>query len=351
MSEDSGYRSLGLRLKEEGDMFSALSLDAFSLCEINDRWIVSNRGQKNPVDPQKPYAWLIEKERTVSGKIEDTAIIFLTNPECPFHCLMCDLWKNTTDIPIVAGIIPNQIEWALEQMPEVKHLKLYNSGSFFDKRAIPVEDYKRIASLLCSFETVIVESHPKFIGESSLIFRNMLKPEMQVAIGLELVNPAILRKLNKRMTLDDFRNSVGFLTENGILSRAFVLLRPPFLSESEGLYWAKRSIDFAFSVGVECCTIIPVRAGNGAMDMLMRKGDFNLPDIRSLETVLEYGIGLNAGRVFADLWDLDLFSSCKKCIDQRASRLNAMNLCQKIVGQVKCTCDSNKSRRKVKYGD
>ena len=35
-------------------------------------WIVSKRGIKNSVDPRKPYAWLVEKERTVSGDIEDT---------------------------------------------------------------------------------------------------------------------------------------------------------------------------------------------------------------------------------------------------------------------------------------
>jgi archaeosine synthase beta-subunit len=308
---------------------------------VTDKWIVSNRGKKNPVDPQKPYNWLVEKERTVVGEIEDTGIIFLSNPECPFHCLMCDLWKNTTDMPIAPGMIPTQIEWALEQMPKVKHLKLYNSGSFFDKRTIPVEDYQRIASVLSSFETVIVESHPKFIGENSLVFRNILKPEMQVAIGLETVNHAILKILNKQMTLEDFRNSVSFLKQNGIRTRTFVLLRPPFLSESEGIYWAKHSIDYAFKVGIECCTIIPVRAGNGAMDLLLATGDFNPPDIHSLEAVLEYGIGLNAGRVFADLWDSDLFSGCKICRDQRAYRLNRMNLTQKIIEKVQCVCDSS----------
>ncbi len=307
---------------------------------INNRWIVSNRGKKNAVDPQRPYAWLVEKERSVSGEIEDTAIIFLTNAECPFHCLMCDLWKNTTEKPVPVGAIPNQIEWALEQLPEVKHLKLYNSGNFFDQRAIPEKDHNRIASLVSSFETVIVESHPKLINEKCLRFRDMVKPELQVALGLETVHPEILRKLNKQMTLKDFRNSVNYLTRNEIPSRAFILLRPPFLSESEGIYWAKKSIDFAYSVGVECCTIIPVRAGNGAMDILMERGDFSLPEIHSLETVLEYGISLNAGRVFADVWDLDLFSSCKKCFNQRAGRLTAMNLNQRIAGRVTCLCDS-----------
>jgi radical SAM enzyme (TIGR01210 family) len=305
---------------------------------ITDQWIVASRGDKNPVEPLKPYGWMVEKERTVTGSIEDIGIIFLTNRECPFHCLMCDLWKNTTDETSVAGVIPNQIIYALERMPAVKHIKLYNSGSFFDTRAIPEEDYKEIASILKNCETVIVESHPRLINEKCVRFRDMLVPQLHVALGLETVNHEILSMLNKQMTTEDFSNSVSFLTNHGILSRAFILLRPPRLTEAEGIFWAERSIDFAFTSGVECCTIIPVREGNGAMDMLKERGDFTLPDISSLEQVLEYGIGLSKGRVFADVWDLVHFSKCNKCIDQRVNRLIAMNLSQKKFSTIHCEC-------------
>lgn len=307
---------------------------------INDRHIVSMRGNKNVVDPHIPYAWLVEKERTPSGKIEDTGIIFLTNRECPFHCLMCDLWKNTTDESVPAGAIPEQIRYALERMSPVKHLKLYNSGSFFDGRAIPEADYPEIASLLRDFETVIVECHPKLINDKCLKFRDMLAPDLHIALGLETANPGILKILNKQMTPDDFARASGFLAENKISSRAFILLRPPMLSEAEGIYWAERSIDFAFDSGIECCTIIPVRAGNGIMDKLMEQGEFFLPDIRSLERVLEYGISLKRGRVFADTWDLGLFSKCEKCSKKRTDRLVEMNLTQKGLPPVVCSCNS-----------
>jgi radical SAM enzyme (TIGR01210 family) len=308
--------------------------------EITDRWIITNRGKKNDVNPQRPYAWLVEKERTAAGRIEDVAIIFLTNRECPFHCLMCDLWKNTTDETVPSGAIPDQIEWALKQLPSAKHIKLYNSGNFFDHRAIPVEDYEKIAFLVRNFETIIVESHPRLINEKCLYFNDMLKSELQIAMGLETIHPEILPKLNKQMDPGDFQNAVGFLNKHGISVRAFILLRPPFLTESEGVFWAERSIDFAFGVGATCCTVIPVRSGNGAMDLLFKSGFFSPPDIRSLEKVLEYGIGLHSGRVFADVWDIDLFSSCKKCLDQRTNRLIEMNLSQKILEPVVCDCDT-----------
>ena len=305
---------------------------------INDSWVLSRRGKKNPVDAQKPCAWMIEKELSSSGRIEDVAIIFLTNNECPFRCLMCDLWKNTTDKRVMAGSIPHQIELALNELPAAMHLKLYNSGSFFDPNAIPVEDYANIASMVNSFKTVIVESHPKMIGTKCLNFRDLLKTDLNVALGLETVHTELLDKLNKKMTLKDFSRAVKFLTRNEILSRAFVLLKPPFLSEEEGILWAEKSIEFAFSEGIECCTVIPVRPGNGAMDELMEKGYFDPPGISSLEKVLEYGINLKAGRVFADTWDLKLFSGCDECIDERTSRIIEMNLSQKIYPSVKCSC-------------
>lgn len=310
----------------------------FPNLHITNQWILSRRGPKNNVDPQRPYAFIIEKERTVDGKTEDIATIFLTNKECPFRCLMCDLWKNTTDEMVPIGAIPKQIEYALENLPSVKHIKLYNSGNFFDTKAIPPKDYDTIISLLHGFETVLVENHPKFIDQSVVEFRDKLKANLQVAIGLETVHPEVLPKLNKKMTLDDFSASVKFLEQNDILSRAFILLRPTFLDEEEGVYWAKKSIEFAFESGVECCVIIPTRSGNGAMNHLESHGYFQSPNIGSLEEVLEYGILLNEGRVFADLWDLEQFSSCKKCMVKRKERMDQMNLEQVVLPSVDCTC-------------
>jgi archaeosine synthase beta-subunit len=305
---------------------------------INDGWIESLRGKKNPVSENEPYGWLVEKELTAGGKVEDVGIIFLTNRECPYRCLMCDLWKNTTDGTVSPGSITGQIELALRKIPGIKHIKLYNSGSFIDERAIPEAEYEPIAKLLEGFETVIVESHPRLIGDRCLRFSRMLKPQLEVALGLETANPDLLKRLNKKMTPADFTSAVDFLHKNNIRSRAFILLRPPFLSEEEGVSWAEKSLDFAFGAGVQCCTVIPVRGGNGAMELLKEQGLFSPPSLKSLEKVIDYGIGLKAGRVFADLWDIELFSDCPECTSMRKERLNRINLTQAVQPPVDCTC-------------
>jgi hypothetical protein len=304
----------------------------------DDARILALRPPKNPVDLTRPYAFLVEPERTREGTVDDTAVLFLTNRECPFRCLMCDLWKNTTDRRVPEGAIAEQIEYALARLPPALHIKLYNAGNFFDAQAIPPGDWPRIAALVSLFQTVIIESHPRLVDQRCVTLRDMLRPALQVAMGLETVNHAVLARLNKRMTLEDFETATRFLTRHDVAVRAFILLRPPYLTEEEGVHWAKESIRFAFDVGVECCVVIPTRAGNGAIDQLQRQGDFSPPRIESLEEVLEYGVGLGRGRVFADLWDIQQFSSCERCGPARALRMDTINRTQQHQPIVVCSC-------------
>ncbi|MCA9056707.1 MAG: radical SAM protein, partial [Planctomycetaceae bacterium] len=169
-------------------------------------FIREQRGEKNKVDPFRPYAFLVEPECGSGGEVQDVATLFLANRECPFTCLMCDLWKNTLDSRIPVGAIPQQIDYALERLPAAQSIKLYNSGNFFDPQAIPPEDYAAIAERMTGFRTVIVENHPRLVGPRCLEFQRLLPAgvELEVAMGLETIHPEALAALNKEMTTDDF---------------------------------------------------------------------------------------------------------------------------------------------------
>lgn len=288
------------------------------------------------LDPLRPWQFFAEDERSGSGEIVSVNTLFLTNRECPWHCVMCDLWKNTLTESVPPGAIPLQIEYALARLPSARVIKLYNSGSFFDPRAIPVADYPAIAKLLTRFDRVIVESHPALIGEDCLRFRDLISGGLEVAMGLETVHPEILPKLNKRMTLEQFSSAATALLRNRIDLRVFILVKPPFLSEQDAIYWAGRSLDFAFSCGATAASLIPTRGGNGALDELAARGDFAPPRIRTLEACQEYGLSLRQGRVFADVWDLERFSVCGDCYASRYNRLREMNLRQTIPCPVAC---------------
>jgi radical SAM enzyme (TIGR01210 family) len=301
-----------------------------------DAWILARRRPRNAVDPLRPWAFFVENERSASDEIVPVATVFLTNRECPWRCLMCDLWRNTLASETPAGAIPAQIDHALERLTPARQIKLYNSGSFFDRRAIPLEDHAAIADRIEGYERVIVESHPALIGDDCFHFRDRLSGRLEVAMGLETVHPEILTQLNKRMTLDQFRAAADRLHENDIDLRVFILIKPPFMREEEAVEWTARSLEFAFDSGATAATLIPTRAGNGAMEELMARGEFSPPSLATVEAATEYGIGLRRGRVFVDLWDLRAHPKCGACHERRIERLQSMNLLQEIPLRISC---------------
>jgi radical SAM enzyme (TIGR01210 family) len=303
----------------------------------DDQEILQLRPQKQKLDPTRPYHFLHEQETDAAGTIREVNTIFLTNRECPFRCLMCDLWKHTLDEPTPAGAIVEQIEYALDRLPEASVIKLYNNGNFFDSKAIPPGDYQAIAGLLSDYEQVIVENHPKLCGQRCLEFQSLIDGNLEIAMGLETIHPEILPKLNKQITTENFREAAAFLKENDIRLRAFILLNLPFLTDTEeNIFWTVKSVAFAFECGAGACAIIPTRPGNGIMDRLMKKGQFKPPTLDALEKAFRQSLGLQGGRVFADLWDLQQFSDCDRCFDERKSRLKRMNLKQTILPENSC---------------
>jgi archaeosine synthase beta-subunit len=174
------------------------------------RWVEARRPARTVVDPYRPYAFFVEEECGTSGAVDEIATVFITNRECPWRCVMCDLWRNTLTETVPVGAVPAQIDYALKRMPQAKAIKLYNSGSFFDPGAVPVEDYAVIAKRVSGFDRVIVESHPALVGERCLEFRDSLNGRLEVAMGLETAHPVVLEKLNKRMTLEQFRAAARY---------------------------------------------------------------------------------------------------------------------------------------------
>jgi len=320
-------------------------LSAF--CILNsallDRFVLKQRSAKPLLDPQRAYASVWEEERDSLGALAPTAVVFLTNRECPFRCVMCDLWANTLDETVPRGALAAQIRTALADLPPARQIKLYNAGSFFDPAAIPPDDDEEIAAAVTGYDRVIVESHPAFLAgayrERCLRFRDSISGELEVAIGLETAHPSVLERLNKKMTLDSFRRAAEFLRDHGIALRVFVLLSPPFLLAEDAVDWACRSLDVAADCGASVSTVIPTRGGNGAMEAI---GDlYQKPRLTGLETAIEYGVSIGGMRVFADLWNIERFFDCG-CSGHRAARLAVMNREQRVPAPVECACDDRR---------
>jgi len=311
----------------------------------DNREIENFRSARNAVNPDIPYHFLQEHEPDARGDLQRVNTIFLSSKECSFKCVMCDLWKNTLNEPTPPGAILKQIDYALARLPEADVIKLYNNGNFFDKKAVPPIDYPGIVERLRSFSRVIVENHPKLCDEACLQFNDRLSGILEIAMGLETIHPDVLPKLNKQMTAQDFSEAATFLRSNNIDVRAFILLNPPYLTDRvENIRWVHKTVQFAFDCGVQCCSVIPTRPGNGVMELLYEQGYYMAPSLETLEEVFENALSLKGGRVFADVWDIAFLSRCPDCFEARKQRLEIMNLEQKLHPRIACNCQLNYAR-------
>jgi radical SAM enzyme (TIGR01210 family) len=250
---------------------------------------------------------------------------------------MCDLWRDTIETDTPPGAIPRQIELGLAARG-IRHLKLYNAGSFFDDRAVPPDDDAAIARNVAGVSRLTVESHPRLVGDRTWRFRDRLAPSLEVAMGLETAHPDALARLNKGCTLDDFAAAARALAAHGVGLRVFLLVHPPFVPYEDRTSWLLRSIDAAIDAGASVIALIPTRGDTGAMEALTAEGLFAPPTLATLEYAAARAIRHADGRarVLADLWDLAAFATCQACLDARRVRLLRLNLEQRVPTPIAC---------------
>lgn len=298
--------------------------------ESLDTRVRAVREPKPEVDPWHPLGTLFETEPTASGSAEDTLTVFLAGAECPFACVFCDLWQYTLSGPTPVGAIPTQIETALGEIPSgfdpaTLRIKLYNASNFFDDRAVPPVDDAAIVALLSPYGAVTVEAHPRIVGSRCFEFAERLDPTLEVAMGLETVDPGVLERLNKKTSVADFDRAAADLRANGIDVRAFVLLAPPYQPAEGVVEWTVRSVGHALRAGARAVSINPVRSGNGFLEALRDSGDWEAPSLAQMEDALARSLGLGGGPVILDLWEIDRFRRCSECDEGRIANLLSMN--------------------------
>jgi radical SAM enzyme (TIGR01210 family) len=338
-----------------------------AMSDARDRFVVDLRAPRPHHNAWRYQDLIVEDERTADGAVVRVGTVFLTGRECPWRCVMCDLWRSTTPDDTPRGAIAAQVAAARDELRRRAHpvepvepvepvhnitqMKLYNAGSFFDPRAVPEADYDAIAAHLAGLERVIVESHPALVGPRVDLFldalgrnrpRSAVPVKLEVAMGLETAHADALERLHKRMTLGDFAAAADRLRRRDVGLRVFLLVAPPFVPADEQEAWLLRSIDVAFACGAGVVSLVPTRSGNGAMEALTAAGEFRQPHLADIERSVNAAFSRvtsqepRARRVFVDVWDLHRFADCPQCVDARRGRLHAMNLEQRVLPPIAC---------------
>jgi radical SAM enzyme (TIGR01210 family) len=223
----------------------------------------------------------------ISGRISDAMVVIMRTNGCCWAkaggCTMCG-YRQASLSSVTEDDLNRQIDEALAKYKEQRFVKIYTSGSFLDENEIPVQVRKRILEEFSGCERILFESRPEFVTKDAVA---ALPRTTTVALGLESSDPDILKEsINKGFTQEDSRRAGMLIKEAGLKVRTYLLLKPPFLTESAAMEDTIRSALFADGFSDEI-SINPLNVQRGTYaERLWRAGDLRPPWIWSLTEVL-----------------------------------------------------------------
>ena len=179
---------------------------------------------------------------------------------------------------------------------EIKKVKLFTSGSFLDPKEVSPDCAKKIISFLSEKEIseVTLESRPEYVEEEYL---EELKEnnglQIEVAIGLESSNNKILKhSINKGFTFENFLSASEVLKKLGIINKAYLMIKPPFLTEKEAIHDAINSAKSIENIA-DVISFNPMTVHkNTLVEYLWNKGEYSPPWGWSIIEILKETVNL-----------------------------------------------------------
>jgi len=223
-------------------------------------------------DPHEPTRVWIDEDRTPGG-VYDSLTIILNTGGCRWAraggCTMCGYVAESVEGGSVAHeALMDQIDACLahernqrgEDAEPCGLVKIYTSGSFLDEREVGPETRRAIAETFSDRERIVFESLPDFVDRSKLADFTSVGLETDVAVGLETATDRVRHDcVNKYFDFSEFVAASEEAAAAGAGVKAYLLMKPPFLSESEAVEDMKRSVrrcaEYAHTVSMNPCNV------------------------------------------------------------------------------------------------
>ncbi|MHA1669258.1 MAG: archaeosine biosynthesis radical SAM protein RaSEA [Promethearchaeota archaeon] len=257
----------------------------------------------------KPVTYWIKEDRLLD-KIGKEFTVILRTKGCSWAlgeqggCTMCGYIQDSCVDAINSSNIKNQFMHAwndkLEEIQNDKDdyiIKIFNSGSFFDDDEISENLRKFIyeqINKVNNITEVVVESRTEHLSRNKLVqMRSELgSRHIEIGIGLETVNDYIrLNYINKGITFKEFLDAVNLCKQCDIGIRAYLLFKPPFISEASAIDDCVSSIKTLIDMQVNTISINPVNIQRGTLvEYLWQQNRYHVPSFYSLMKSLKKGI-------------------------------------------------------------
>ncbi|WP_136717309.1 archaeosine biosynthesis radical SAM protein RaSEA [Halorientalis salina] len=306
-------------------------------------------------DPREPTRVWIDEDNTPDGVYQSLTIILNTGG-CRWAraggCTMCGYVAESVEGGSVAHEdLMAQVDVCLEHEAENADeesglIKIYTSGSFLDEREVPAETRQAIAETFEDRDRIVVESLPDFVDREKIEDFTEQGLETDIAIGLETATDRVRRDcVNKYFEFSEFERAAEHAEAADAGIKAYLLMKPPFLSEPEAIADMKRSIRRCADVdGCHTVSMNPTNVQRHTMvEDLYHDGGYRPPWLWSVADVLEstsdadaivvsdpVGHGSDRGA-----------HNCGECDDKVQNAIKDFDLRQDpaVFEQVSCECE------------
>lgn len=249
------------------------------------------RKRDKPMDLEHPASAWKEKE-LLDGRLVDVGVIILQTCGCSHYraggCSMCGYNLGSgTDVP--ASSVLKQFHNGLEGLDGVRFLKIYTSGSFLDEDEV-APDVADAVLRTCKDRgmRLLFETRPEYVTPARIGHMQFIHDDMEVALGLESSNDSVLKcSINKGSRVKDYDRAAETLREHEADIRTYVLLKPPFLTESEAMTDSIATMAHAAEVST-ALSLNPVNVQKGTLvEKLWRSWSYRPPWLWSVLEVLK----------------------------------------------------------------
>lgn len=306
-------------------------------------------------DPHQPTRVWLDEDNTPDGVYQSLTIILNTGG-CRWAraggCTMCGYVAESVEGGSVSHeALMDQIQVCLDHEEENADgksglIKIYTSGSFLDEREVPAETRQAIAETFGDRDRIVLESLPDFVSEAKVREFTEQGLETDIAIGLETATDRVRHDcVNKYFDFADFEDACAEAVAGGGGVKAYLLMKPPFLSEPEATADMKSSVRRCAAVeGCHTVSMNPCNVQRYTMvDELFFQGGYRPPWLWSVADVLESTADVDAIVVSDPVGhgsDRGAHN-CGECDDRVQRAIKDFDLRQdpSVFEQVSCECE------------
>ncbi|AEF97213.1 archaeosine biosynthesis radical SAM protein RaSEA [Methanotorris igneus] len=255
-------------------------------------------------NPNKPIATWVQDDIFLDKSIGKSLTIILRTVGCRWAyesggCTMCSYLMDSSPTPISAENLKKQFDYAIEKVKDLDEfsVKIFTSGSFLDEFEVPREAKEYIFERLGKLEEegklkeIAIESRPEFITEENLKnIREYIKDiNVEIGVGVETFNEEIRNiAIHKGVTTEDIINAINIAKKYNVGIKAYLLIKPLFITEKDAILDAINSANKAFEVGCSRVSFCPATVHKGTlMEYFWSKNQYRPPFLWSIIEILK----------------------------------------------------------------